>query len=134
MSLSKVAITAATTIAVAALTGCSNSGDQERAAVQQILSATAVTTPAATATTTAAVLPAPPESNSALRRTTCEQTLGLITEATPLNNADSTWTPQKFVEGLVSTTQTSPKWKTRSQEDQNAYIDGSRDALTGSCS
>ncbi|MFI6165952.1 hypothetical protein ACIBCN_04115 [Nocardia sp. NPDC051052] len=128
MSLSKVGMAAAALFAAAALTSCSLDGDSERATVQQILSASAAaaaTTPAAT-TTTAAV-------PTQLRHMTCEQVLGLIAADAALNKADSTWTPGKFVEGLISKAQSSPRWEDRSPEDRNAYLDGSRDALTGSC-
>lgn len=130
MSLSKVAMTAAALVVLAALTGCSLDGDSERATVRQILSSSAAaasaTTPAAK-TTTAAV-------PAQLRHATCEQVLGLIADAAALDKADSAWTPARFVEGLISTAQTSPQWETRSPEDRNAYLNGSRDAVTGSCS
>ncbi|MEV6559357.1 hypothetical protein AB0M22_26825 [Nocardia sp. NPDC051756] len=120
MSLFKVATTAL--IAAATLTSCSIDGDAERATVQQILSASA----AAAATT--------PAASTQLRHTTCQQVLTLIADATSRNKADSTWTPAKFVDELITTTQSSPEWQTRSPEDQRAYLTGSRDAQTGSCS
>ncbi|MFI6047696.1 hypothetical protein ACIA8C_39190 [Nocardia sp. NPDC051321] len=127
MSLSKAGMTAAALVAVAAFTGCSLDGDSERATVQQILSASAAATTTPAAKTTTAAVPAQ------LRHMTCEQILGLIAADAALNKADSTWTPAKFVEGLISTAQSAPGWEARPPAERDAYLDGSRDALTGSC-
>ncbi|MEU7145078.1 hypothetical protein ABZ942_36940 [Nocardia sp. NPDC046473] len=123
-------MTAAALVTLAGLPGCSLDGDSERATVQQILSASA----AAAAATTPAAKAATAASPARLRHTTCEQVLGLIADAAALNKADSTWTPAKFVDEFIGKAQTSPQWETRASEDRNAYLDGARDALTGSCS